>query len=211
MISLLGTGSFAYAVTEDGTGHYYGGLGPLLGDEGSGFDIGRGLLAAALLRDLGEESRSKVLEAAASAFGLPDVRGVLYAAYTHRWPRREIASLSRLASELAQQGDDRAGEVIRAAMMRAADQVGALAKRLQWESTRFRYSATGGVVLNSPFARDALLLALRERLPLLEYEAPRVRPVLGCAVEGIIRAGWLPPREAVQRLQGQEGTPPSPD
>ena len=210
MLSLLGTGSFVYAQEADGRAHHYGGLGPLLGDEGSGFDIGRALLASALLGDLAPEPRDRVLEAAARALNVPDARSVLYAVYTHRWPRREIASLSRLAGELAEAGEAKARDVMVGAMERAAAQVHNLAKRVGWDQGAVRYSATGGVVLNCPLAKDSLLAALRERLPGLRYEAPRLRPVLGCALEGVAQTGWLPEHEAARRLQAQQGTPISP-
>lgn len=44
-----GTGSFVAARGTDGTVHYAGGLGWRLGDAGSGFDLGRRAIAAALL------------------------------------------------------------------------------------------------------------------------------------------------------------------
>ena len=66
-----GTGSFVAARSPDGAIHYAGGLGWRLGDAGSGYDIGRRAIAAALL-DLQAAHPSPLADALQAHTGIAD-------------------------------------------------------------------------------------------------------------------------------------------
>ncbi len=89
-----GTGSFVAARAPDGSVHYAGGLGWKLGDPGSGFDLGRRAVAAALLELQARPaaSRSPLADALCLHTGLDD-----YAAHS-RFFYNDPAANARIAA-----------------------------------------------------------------------------------------------------------------
>jgi len=112
ILVVSGTGSIAYARDADGCAKRAGGLGPYLGDEGSGFWIGRAWLRAK-----------------AGTAELPKVLHLLRAGPS---PVRTIAGRATRVIHLAQRGQPAAGRIVRQAQAALAELVGELAGELHW-------------------------------------------------------------------------------
>lgn len=94
VVGILGTGSNAGLYDGNQIVRVNGGLGYLLGDEGSGFALGRRLLRAALYQRLPED-----LQRALAVFvGMP-LHNYRHAVYTHERPNAELARLAGFAAQ----------------------------------------------------------------------------------------------------------------
>jgi N-acetylglucosamine kinase-like BadF-type ATPase len=129
--------TWSMAFGEDGHGHRVrsGGYGPILGDEGSGYDIGRKALIAALRAHDGRGPATVLSERIRKRFALDDMTDLVTLVYGEPAPlqRTEIAALSALVIEAAREGDAVAREILRVAGRELGLAAAAVLKRLQWE------------------------------------------------------------------------------
>ncbi|TWT87229.1 BadF/BadG/BcrA/BcrD ATPase family protein [Pseudobythopirellula maris] len=98
---ISGTGSVAIARNADGEILRRGGWGYLLGDEGSGYAIGRATLRAVLGQTAGEE----LVRAACRAIGADTPADLPRTVHQSPQPHRLVASSARCALELAAAGE----------------------------------------------------------------------------------------------------------
>lgn len=95
VVLVCGTGSIAVAYAPDGTAHRSGGHGYLLGDEGSGYWIGREAVRAALRAADGRGEPTR-LEELPAMLGLSSLEEVVSGVYGGRIGRRELAGIADL-------------------------------------------------------------------------------------------------------------------
>lgn len=132
-----GTGSAVLGRCADGRRFKAGGWGPGIGDEGSGFWIGREAVRRAFLAmDGGGETG--LLEGIRRAWGVEDLSGMV--AYANRLPGPEYAALAPVVMACADGGDMVAGDVLRMAGDELAAQVGVV-----WAKMRAHCEETGKV------------------------------------------------------------------
>ena len=126
-----GTGSFVAARSPDGAAHYAGGLGWKLGDAGSGFDLGRRAIAAALLElqgwpSAGATRLSPLAEALCTHTGLADYTANSRFFYNDPAANATIAAFAPHVIELATHDCGPAQQVLADSiteLARLADQV----------------------------------------------------------------------------------------
>src|SRR5258708_6383092 len=82
IVTIAGTGSFAFGRNAAGETARAGGWGYIFGDEGGGFDITRQMLRAALRFEEGWGPPTALRETLLAATGAPDVNAVLHRFYT---------------------------------------------------------------------------------------------------------------------------------
>ncbi len=180
VVSLAGTGSGAFYVNREDWRHL-GGWGSWLGDEGSGFDIGRKGIAAAIRAAEEREPETGLKD---RVFGqIPGFTGTNYHVlldyiYQAPSPRRLIASFSRVVSDCAWNGDPAAIEIIREAGRENARQVLALLKRENLTED-LTVVIAGGAWKGHPAMLDAFRLCLLEQQPGLSVRIPYFDPVMG--------------------------------
>ena len=156
-----GTGSAVLGRCGDGTRYKAGGWGPGIGDEGSGFWIGREAVRRAFAAiDQGEESA--LLEAIRTAWGVKDLGEVV--AFANARPGPDLSALTPVVMRCAYEGDALAAAVLEDAGVELAKQVAVV-----WEKMRAhgeplaRVAYTGSVVDKIDRARDAMKRAIAER------------------------------------------------
>jgi N-acetylglucosamine kinase-like BadF-type ATPase len=127
IVLMAGTGSIAWARLPSGETARAGGLGPALGDPGSGYDLGRAALRAAALalEDMGP--RTRLAEALLRRLHLTGLEDLVRWAATAPVPT--VAALAADVLELAAEGDEAAGAIADAGADALARHVAALAGR----------------------------------------------------------------------------------
>ena len=183
---ISGTGSVAWGRTADGRTARAGGWGYLLGDEGSGYWVGRQAVRHALSRaDRGERPDLLALQLAADC-GLHEPGQLLDHFYANP-ERRYWAGHSRLVFELAGDGDAAAGQIVDDACHALAQLVRIVAGNLAVTGT---VVLGGGLIVHQPLAQSTI----RERLIATGFHDIRVLvkdPVFGALnlARGIAAAG----------------------
>ncbi len=156
-----GTGAVVMGRCSDGKRMTAGGWGPAVGDEGSGFWIGREAVRESL-RSLDRGRSTKLLEAIRVAWGAADV-GKLVAIANAR-PGPDFAALAPVVAYCEQDGDVVAGRVLTRAGVELADQVEVVWKRMLESGERqadLRY--TGSVVEKIAHVRRGMARRIAQR------------------------------------------------
>jgi len=160
---IAGTGSSAFGRTPDGRTKRCGGWGYLLGDDGSGYDVGRRALWHAL-RDLESDTvwqPQSLTEAVVSTLGVSTVMELTKAVYTSGDPRAFIAALSRVVVAEAERGEKAADAILDGAATELAELVARTADVMELSEIPFALAAGGGLLVSSQRLRDKLAEWLR--------------------------------------------------
>ena len=176
---LAGTGSVAHARAPDGRFERCGGWGMYLGDEGSGYDIGRSALVAVVRAADGRGEETGLAEAVMERLDVTEFDAL--PPWIGRSSKSEVAALATEVVRLAEGGDAVAGEILARAARELVLHVEALVRRLgPWPGSP-RVVLYGGV-LRSDYIRELIGAELARRVP----EAKLV-PTAGDAVSGALR------------------------
>ena len=160
-----GTGSIAYARTQDGRVHRAGGYGWQLGDEGGGYWLGRRALAAAARAQDGLEESSTLLERLLVALGLQTFDDLIR--WTATATPAQVAALAPHVLNAAREGEIVAQRIVADGAVELAQLVRMLTRH--FSGTELIKMATIGGLLRPG---SPLLMALRTSLA---AELPRAR------------------------------------
>jgi N-acetylglucosamine kinase-like BadF-type ATPase len=154
---VAGTGSVAFGRAEDGRTIRCGGWGYLLGDDGSGFAIGRAALRFAL-EDLetNRDTLQPLTMALVSELQSTAAAEIIKAIYTSSSPRATIASLTPRVAQLAEAGDPDAKMVLDEAARDLARLAVRTAQLLELGDRTVPLAMAGGVLVGSTYLREAV-------------------------------------------------------
>jgi N-acetylglucosamine kinase-like BadF-type ATPase len=182
VVVISGTGSIAYGVSHHGVAARAGGWGPTLGDEGSGYWIGRRALEA-VVRDVdGRGPRTALTESILEYFALPRAELLISEIYHQPHGRRAIASLAPVVDRARADGDLVASEIMIDAADELAKAAASVITRLEMRGEQFPILLAGGLLKRS----DWLVAEIERRM---EEVAPRskVLPLTQEPVAGAVR------------------------
>jgi len=194
MILLSGTGAFVHLRTPDGRSVHTGGLGPVLGDYGSGHDIGLKGLRAAFAGTWLDSRATSLREAIPAALGVATLKQVFELVYEdHVMDRRRIASLARTVNDEAEAGD----VIARRCIVEAADEQAQFAIEVieqldrggDLTSSEMPVIASGSVAQGCRIWWEHICERLREVVPHMRPIIPQVRPVVGAALLALREMG----------------------
>jgi glucosamine kinase len=161
LIVISGTGSIAYARTGDGQVFRCGGWGTVFDDAGSGYDIGRKAIQAALRDFDGRGSKTRLQDALCEALSLRTITEAVGVAL----PPHRIAALFPLVERVARDGDVVARKLCQDAGKDLAELARALLKRMGGFDQRLRVICAGGVLNSSLRVRRSFARELRQHAP----------------------------------------------
>jgi N-acetylglucosamine kinase-like BadF-type ATPase len=196
IVIIAGTGSVAFGRNERGQECRAGGWGPTLGDEGSGYAIGRDGLAAVLRAHDGRGKATQLTEILCREHGMcdpPDLPRFIYASTTHA---DDIARFSRLVMETAANGDAVAREIVDRAGRDLADCVLAVARRLSITNDGFPVAYVGGAFKSGDQLLGPMRNAIAADAPRAELITPHHTPAEGAAMMAIRAAAAPRPTRA---------------
>lgn len=178
IIAIAGTGSSIFA-RYDGCLHQVGGWGYLLGDEGSGFDLGRRAILSALRMMDGRGKNTSLLNACIDRAGC-SMRDFVASTYASE-SKKVIASFATVLLEEAEKGDVVALGQLRASCADMAEAIVCAGK-----GCSRKLVVMGGSIWKNALYRNLV----RESLP-EEYSfiAPDLPPVYGSVIEAAAIAG----------------------
>src|SRR5438874_8305487 len=178
---IAGTGSSAFGRTADGRMKRCGGWGYLLGDEGSGYSIGRSALSHAL-RDLESDTvwrPDSLTEAVVRMLGVKSVMDLTKAVYTSGDPRSFIAALARVVVAEGEKGEAKAEAILDGAATELAELVARTVDVLELNRASVPLAIGGGLLVSSKRLRDQLREWLR-RFKLTCEATVVTEPLDGC-------------------------------
>jgi N-acetylglucosamine kinase-like BadF-type ATPase len=174
MIVVSGTGSIAYARDHRGETLRAGGWGASFDDPGSGYDLGRKAIMAALRDFDGRGERTVLTSRICRALKLSDITQIVL----KKLDIQQVAALFPLVSEAARQGDRVARRLCAQAACDLAQMALALAKRLGRRGMGPVVCA-GGVFRSSPTLRRSFAHYVHQRMPSARVRLLQREPVEG--------------------------------
>ena len=158
---ISGTGAVAFGRAEDGRTRLCGGWGYLLGDEGSGYAIGRAALQHTLHALEVNATRRPLVDAVKNALGVNKVLDLTRAIYGNAHSRVAIAAVAPHVISLAEDGDADAQSIVDAAADDLAKLVARTVQSIEPVESPIALAAAGGVLLSSRRLQSELRIALR--------------------------------------------------
>ena len=163
---IAGTGSIAFGKSRDGTRARAGGWGYLIGDEGSGYAIGRDALRAAVHHADGRGKQTQLLDMILAHWQLQQPVDLVSKVYRHNdgaTPIRpaQMAALAPLVLAAADGGDVIAQSIMHQAANDLAETVLAVAHKLFFVAGKaVPLALAGGLILGSPSLRRQVINVL---------------------------------------------------
>ncbi len=185
VVVIAGTGSISFG--EDGSGARVraGGYGPILGDEGSGYDIGRKALIAALRSEDNRSPATVLAQRIKQRFMLDKLPDLINLVYGNPAPlqRPQIAALAPMVVEAAQEGDAISREILRVAGRELGLLAAAVLQQLKWERNfAVPVSGVGGVFAAGNMLGLPMQQVIKSACPQAEIMTPKHTPTYGAVL-----------------------------
>ena len=188
IVIIAGTGSIAYGRNAAGVAARAGGRGHMIGDEGSGYLIGREALAAVMRASDGRGPVTGLTREILTHFNVDDASRLPRIVYDREMPRMRVAALGPIVQRVAEQGD----AVTTRILERAADELvlaaRSVAAQLEMRGDEFTIYLAGGVFRVVPWLAKELPRRLAEVAPRCQVQILDEEPAVG--------AVWLAVAEA---------------
>ena len=184
IILIAGTGSIAFGKDSTGTVHRVGGWGRVLGDEGSGYFIGRlGLTAVAHEMD-GRGVKTSLTKLIAKKFGLTDQTAIINAVYKNNF---DVASVAPLVLAAAEKKDRVSSTIIEQSVLELSDHIEIASKKIDAarQSTvrsKIPVAFIGGLIANDTILYRLLSAYIRSNIPGVEIISPMSIPAYGAVI-----------------------------
>ena len=185
LVLIAGTGSISYYFKKNGETIRAGGWGYLLGDEGSGYDIGNKALRRVLKEHDGRRKAGGALSLPVlEHFGLENPMELITHIYEASYPREAIAGLGRVVIELASSGNKDALEL----MMEAIHELEMLLSAIHAKDEESKNSSLviSGGLFQSPFFKRAFESSIKGTRAVQTIVHSDYPPVIGAYICALV-------------------------
>ena len=179
VVIICGTGSIAYGRNARQQAARAGGWGHVLGDEGSGYWIGRQALRAVARAADGRGPATTLTERVLNHFAVARPSDLVAEIYDRQLRHHALAQLARVVQQSRDEGDEVATQILEQAaheLVRAARPV---VERLAMGDQAFDFVLAGGVFSGVPWLADELRRRLVGIAPRSLVRRLEVEPALG--------------------------------
>ena len=179
LVLIAGTGSIAYGRNRRARAARAGGWGYVLGDEGSGYWIGRRALAA-VVRQSDQRGRPTLLTARLlQHFGIDKPQDLVQVVYYRNLRPPAIAALATHVSQAAQDGDEVAQAILAEGAGELLGAAQSVIARLDLDAEPFVCVFAGGIFQAVPWLGDELHARLVAASPRCRVVRLAVEPAMG--------------------------------
>jgi N-acetylglucosamine kinase-like BadF-type ATPase len=179
-----GTGTIAFGINKNGDRMRSSGWGWLVGDEGSGFDIGRKGIISALKYLDGRGEETILLNLIPEKMQLPSIIDVVLKIYEPSFPKAKIAEIAPVVIEAAKIGDRVAKRILENAGKDLAEACNAVIKRLNMENEKFIVGCAGRIFKSN----EIIFNSFKEEVNKFAKNAIIIYPRYDSVIGGIIIA-----------------------
>lgn len=175
---ISGTGSQCYGKRADGVSARTSGMDFLLADQGSGYEIGRQVLRAAVCSYDGRSQPSVLEQMVLKHFEADDFNDLKSKVYFPILNKAQVAELAKTCLDAYQQGDKVATEILNGVANDLVDMAEAVIRRLELENESAEIICSGSIA-KLPFIFDHVKAALLAKYPKLAMKQMDQEPVYG--------------------------------
>lgn len=179
-VLIAGTGSICFGRDDCGRLVRAGGFGHIIDDGGSGYAIGRDILAAVARAQDCRGRETQLTELVMKQLDVRNVREMITWLYSAQTGKKEIAALAPLLNRALEKRDEAAQEIAAKAARELAEMAIAVWSQLGLESGEL--ALNGSVLEHFSAIREETVRLCREFSPAMNVIRPR-----GCACEGAVK------------------------
>jgi N-acetylglucosamine kinase-like BadF-type ATPase len=165
VIIIAGTGSIAYGRNAENFAARAGGWGYVLGDEGSGYWIGRHALRAVVRQADGRGRVTRLTPYVLEHFGIARPQELVHAIYHRMLRPSAIAAVSHTVQRAADEGDELALEILAVGARELAGCAASVVRQLDMAETEFTFVLAGGILQAVPRLSADLQMRLTDVAP----------------------------------------------
>jgi len=199
---ISGTGSIAFGINSRGQRARAGGWGPVLGDEGSGYDIGRKALMAVMRSCDGRGPQTSLARRILRHLKLDhpeQLIGYVYGA-TMEVPR--IAELASIVLDESNRGDPVSQRIVEDAAKELTEAALSVIEKLRMEKGPVEVVICGGAFEYRDILQNSVKTTLQKALPRATLIRPRFDPAVGAVLLGLKSLGVELNDSLLTRLRG---------
>lgn len=178
VVVIAGGGSISYGVDANGNEGKAGGMGYLLGDDGSGWWIGLQAIRAAARAVDGRGPETALLPFVMDHYQLPTIRHIVGTLYGADFTRDKVSVIAKDVARIAQ-SDPVAAEIMHGAGVLLAEMVLATIGQIHAEGDSVDVYQTGGVFGSGAILLDPFDARLHEGWPNAVIRRPQFAPMYG--------------------------------
>ncbi len=179
VVIIAGTGSIAYGRNAAGLAARAGGWGYVLGDEGSGYWMGR-LALRAVVREADRRGRPTALTGhILGHFGIARPQDLVRVIYHQNLKPTAIAGLAACVQRAFDEGDEAARQILNGAANELVSSARSVMTRLQMELDSFTFVLAGGIFQAVPWLAGELRERLLQQAPQSAVKLLEVEPAIG--------------------------------
>lgn len=179
VVIIAGTGSICYGRNEHGQAARAGGWGYVLGDEGSGYWIGRHALRAVVREADRRGPRTTLTPKALKHFGVDRPQDLIHEIYYGGMRPGAIAALASQVQEAFVEGDAVAAGILEVGVRELVSSAASVVARLHLEEQAFAFVLSGGIFRAVPWMREQLTARLPRISRTAEIRHLQVEPAVG--------------------------------
>ena len=184
IILIAGTGSIAFGKDGKGNVHRVGGWGRILGDEGSGYYIGKRALTAVCRHLDGRSEPTLLTRMIANKFALKTPTDIITAVYKNNF---DVATMAPLVFDAAKKGDAASRVIVQGAADELAEHVRSLLKKTEPRKNKLvrekiPLSFIGGLIANDTLLSLALKRKISTSVSQITVITPMSPPVYGAVI-----------------------------
>jgi N-acetylglucosamine kinase-like BadF-type ATPase len=173
-ILIAGTGSILFGKDEKGVIHRVGGFGRLIGDEGSGYSIGRKALNAVSKASDGRGEETLISELLNAKMNSGSSNSIINKVYKEKL---DVASVAKIVIEAAEEGDPIAEDILDEEADELVLHIKSLLDKIHTDKLSVAFS--GSLIDNKNFYSDLLKQKIKSTLPKVKVVKPASSPVSG--------------------------------
>ena len=200
VVIISGTGSMIYGRNQHNQTARSGGWGPLIGDEGGGYDIGRKALMSVMRQADGRGPKTLLTESIFAEWGVEHHQQLASKAYREETQRPHIAALSILVKRAAALGDEVALKILEEATFELALAANAVIRNLHMEEDHFPVALVGGGFDQDTSWSFGLEDLIQKVAPGAYVSAPIYHPVIGALLSALQEYHGRLPEEVLEEL-----------
>jgi N-acetylglucosamine kinase-like BadF-type ATPase len=178
IVLISGTGSVMFAKDVSGEIHRVGGWGRFIGDEGSGFTIGREALRAVAKFIDGRGEKTILKDLIFEKFKITDLREVVSKIYSGEF---DLASVAPIVMEAGEMGDEIAIKILDDACYELLTHIKAMLGKSNF-GERVKLVLMGGVLRNENYLSKKLKKEITKNFPQIDLIEPMASPAYGAIV-----------------------------
>jgi len=175
-ILIAGTGSIMFGKDSQGNIHRVGGFGRILGDEGSGFHIGRSGLTAVAKQFDGRGETTKLTVLLKEKFNITNSKELILAVYKDNF---DVATVAPLVIQAAEEGDFVCKKIIQTEVAELLLHIESMKKLINEDELKI--SLIGGTITTDNFYAR-LFRNEANNIEGVQISEPELEPALGAAL-----------------------------